>query len=48
MTMTILLSVLIGGTGGFHLGRLWAENSRASRDMLKRAWNSRHHYRQRH
>lgn len=46
MTMTILLSSFIGGAGGFHLGRLWAENTRASHDM-KRVWNARQDYRKR-
>lgn len=44
MTTTILLSVLIGGAGGFQLGRIWAENARASHDM-NRVWNSRRDYR---
>lgn len=46
MTTTILLSVLIGCAGGTRLGRIWAENTRASHDM-KRIWNARHDYRQR-
>ena len=47
MTTTILLSVLTGGVGGFHLGRIWAENVRASR-VMKRIWNARHDDRQRY
>ena len=46
MTTTILLWVLTGAAGGFHLGRIWAENTRASHDM-KRVWESRQHYRKR-
>ncbi len=47
MMEVILVWILLGAVGGFYAGRMWAENTRASHDM-KRAWNARQDYRQRH
>ncbi|MGH3925666.1 MAG: hypothetical protein ACRDTT_22875 [Pseudonocardiaceae bacterium] len=40
----ILVWILLGAVGGFYLGRVWAENARATHDM-KRMWASRRAYR---
>lgn len=42
----ILVWILIGAVGGFYLGRMWAEDARATHDM-KRIWDSRRSYRHR-
>ena len=41
----ILVGILIGLVGGFYLGRVWAENTRATHDM-RRVWASRRNYRE--
>lgn len=44
MTLTFLLTLAIGGAGGFYVGRWWAEDSRARSDM-ERTWDGRQNYR---
>lgn len=47
MDVTALIAVfVVGAACGFPLGQWWAQLARARLDM-KRAWESRHHYRRR-